>query len=97
MTCKNHETGKGRCAGMRSVLRAELYKLGRYWLLLSCVALFYIGAGVAYGLEGAEIFHTYKGLEFFGLPSLGWLEYCFAVVLVTGLFIGEDFSKGSGI
>lgn len=80
---------------MKNVLSAELYKLGRNRLLLPCVALVYIWAGVLYGLEGAEIYHTYKGLELFGLPALAWIPYCFTTVLVTGLLIGGDFSRGT--
>lgn len=79
---------------MKTVFAAELYKLSRN-RLLPCVALVYIGAGVIYGLEGAEIYHTYKGLELFGLPSLAWMPYCFTTVLVTGLLIGGDFSRGT--
>lgn len=80
---------------MKSVFRAELYKLGRNWLLLLCAALFYIGAGIIYGMDKAEVYDTYKGLELFGLPAFAWLTYCFAAVLITGLFIGEDFSRGT--
>lgn len=79
---------------MKSVFRAELYKVGHSWLLL-CMVVLYFGIGFFYGFYGVDGFHMYKGLELFGLLPFAWLAYCFATVIVTGLFIGGDFTRGT--
>ena len=80
---------------MKSILRAEFYKLGHDWLLWLCVALSFLGTGVYYGWNEAEVFSLYKGLALFGWPSLAWLPCCFVTAIATGLTIGRDFSAGT--
>lgn len=80
---------------MKSVVRAEIYKLKRSRLLIFCSVSVYLGTGLFYGFYGAEIFREYEGLELFALPAFGWLMYCFATVVAAGLFLGGDFSRGT--
>lgn len=80
---------------MKSIFGAELYKLGRNWLLWLFVALSFLGIGIYFGLYEAEVFGLYRGLALFGLPSLAWLPWCFLTAIATGLAIGGDFSAGT--
>ena len=80
---------------MKSIFRAEFYKLGTQPVLWLFVALFFLGTGNYYGLYGAEVFGLYRGLVLFGLPSLAWLPWCFVTAIAAGLSIGGDFSTGT--
>lgn len=77
---------------MKSAISAEWYKVWHDKLAWCALVLV-----MAFGLYNAGfdhvVFNSYKNLELFVMPTLGWLEFAFVTVLLTGYVIGLDFSK----